>query len=168
MTDAATETFDEEATFCAVHPDRETGLRCNLCGRYMCSQCAVSTPIGYRCRECVRKVDDKFFSGTNTDYLIAAVVPLVVTTALVFVGNAIGLIHIWLVGFFLGVAYGGLLSQLMLKALNKRRGRYTGIAGAAGVIAGAALGSLLIGWLTSIGVWVLAGIAASVVYGRFR
>ncbi len=39
---------------CANHPERETGLRCNRCGKPICSQCAVQTPVGYRCRECVR------------------------------------------------------------------------------------------------------------------
>ena len=42
----------DEVTYCAVHPDRETGLRCNKCGRLMCAECAVPTPVGYRCREC--------------------------------------------------------------------------------------------------------------------
>ena len=40
----------EETTYCAVHPDRETSLQCNRCGRYMCVECAVHTPVGYRCR----------------------------------------------------------------------------------------------------------------------
>ena len=58
----------EELTYCEVHPDRETALRCNQCNRLMCAECAVTTPVGYRCRECVRAHDDKFFSGTQLDY----------------------------------------------------------------------------------------------------
>ena len=63
-------TAHTDATFCAVHPDRETGLRCNRCGRLMCAECAVLTPVGYRCRECVRQQEDKFFNATQSDYVI--------------------------------------------------------------------------------------------------
>src|SRR5688572_1451926 len=40
-------------TFCAIHTSVETTLRCNKCGRYMCVKCAVRTPVGYRCKQCV-------------------------------------------------------------------------------------------------------------------
>src|SRR4030043_298820 len=39
---------------CANHPNRETSLRCKRCNKPICSSCAVLTPVGYRCRECVR------------------------------------------------------------------------------------------------------------------
>jgi hypothetical protein len=35
-------------------PDRETYLRCNRCERHICTSCAVLTPTGYRCKNCVR------------------------------------------------------------------------------------------------------------------
>lgn len=158
----------EEATYCSVHPDRETGLRCNRCGRYMCAQCAVSTPVGYRCRECVRDVEDKFFSGTTTDNLIIAGVSVATTAALVFLGLRIGILGFWLVGFFAGVIYGGALSQALLKLTGKRRGRYTGYLGAGGVLIGAAIVAFATGAFGALGIWVFAGVSASVVYGRFR
>jgi len=63
-----------DATFCAVHPAIETTLRCNKCGRYMCTKCVVRTPVGYRCRQCVNQQQAVFFTATQTDYLIAAAV----------------------------------------------------------------------------------------------
>lgn len=165
MTDNTT---GEEITYCAVHPDRETGLRCNRCGRYMCAQCAVPTPVGYRCRECVRQVEDKFFTGTNTDYLIASGVSFVATAAITFLGAQIGILGFWLVGFFAGVVYGGILSQLLLTILQKRRGRYTGIVASAAIIAGAGVVLLVSGRLVNLGVWIFAGVTVSVVFGRFR
>ncbi|HLF80868.1 MAG TPA: B-box zinc finger protein, partial [Anaerolineales bacterium] len=39
---------------CANHPTRETSLRCKRCDKPICASCAVLTPVGYRCRECVR------------------------------------------------------------------------------------------------------------------
>ncbi len=41
-------------TYCANHPGVETSLRCNKCGKPICAKCAVRTPTGYRCKECVR------------------------------------------------------------------------------------------------------------------
>ena len=37
---------------CATHPQVETSLRCSRCERPICPACMVSTPVGYRCREC--------------------------------------------------------------------------------------------------------------------
>lgn len=165
MTDNTT---GEETTYCAVHPDRETGLRCNRCGRYMCAQCAVPTPVGYRCRECVRQVEDKFFTGTNADYLIASGVSFVATAAITFLGAQIGILGFWLVGFFAGVVYGGILSQLLLTILQKRRGRYTGFVASAAIIAGAGVVLLVSGRLVNLGIWIFAGVTVSVVFGRFR
>jgi hypothetical protein len=44
----------ETVLHCYVHPNRETSLRCNNCDRPICAACAIRTPTGYRCRECVR------------------------------------------------------------------------------------------------------------------
>ena len=41
-----TPTSTEELTYCEVHPDRETALRCNKCGRPMCTHCEVLRPFG--------------------------------------------------------------------------------------------------------------------------
>jgi hypothetical protein len=40
--------------YCANHPAVETSLRCNKCGKPICAKCAIRTPTGYRCKECVR------------------------------------------------------------------------------------------------------------------
>ena len=48
-------TGETTTLYCYVHPDRETGLRCNRCERPICADCAVLTPTGYRCKECVRE-----------------------------------------------------------------------------------------------------------------
>jgi hypothetical protein len=37
---------------CATHPHVETYVRCSKCGKAICPQCMVSTPVGYRCRDC--------------------------------------------------------------------------------------------------------------------
>lgn len=37
---------------CSYHPNVLTGLRCSRCGKPICPQCAVRTPVGLRCPEC--------------------------------------------------------------------------------------------------------------------
>ena len=60
-----------EATtlYCYVHPNRETALRCNNCNRPICAACAVRTPTGYRCRECVKGQLKTFDTAEWYDYI---------------------------------------------------------------------------------------------------
>ena len=60
-----------ETLTCYRHPDRETYLRCNKCDRPICSSCAILTPIGYRCPECIRSQEKKYDTAQITDYVLA-------------------------------------------------------------------------------------------------
>ena len=57
-------------TYCANHPGVETSLRCNKCGKPICAKCAVRTPTGYRCKECVRGQMKIFDTAVWYDYLL--------------------------------------------------------------------------------------------------
>src|SRR5574341_635749 len=57
--------------YCANHPQVETSLRCNRCGKPICPKCAIPTPTGYRCRECVRGQQKVFETSLWYDYLSA-------------------------------------------------------------------------------------------------
>ena len=37
---------------CARHPQVETYVRCSKCDKAICPDCMISTPVGYRCRDC--------------------------------------------------------------------------------------------------------------------
>lgn len=132
-------TDDEEITYCEVHPDRETGLRCNKCGRLMCVECSVQTPVGYRCRDCVRQHEDKFFQGTNNDYVIVALTAIVLGAISGAIMSAIGFFFLALL---IGLPVGGLIGEMGLRFTERRRGRYTGnvmtIAAVGGIFIGAA------------------------------
>lgn len=65
---------EKETLTCYKHPNRETMLRCNKCERPICSSCAVLTPTGYRCKECVRGQQKVFNNAQAGDYIIAVVV----------------------------------------------------------------------------------------------
>lgn len=161
----------EELTYCEVHPDRETSLRCNKCNRLMCAECAVQTPVGYRCKQCVRQQEDKFFSASQSDYAV------VFLTCAVLGG--LGAILAVSVGFLLFVIIlsapvGGAIGEAALRLTKRRRGRYSGQIGAAGVVAGAVVAvSILIGGFVpqaffNLSLLLFVGIAAFSVYGRYR
>jgi hypothetical protein len=131
----------EALTYCEVHPDRETSLRCNKCGRLMCVQCAVQTPVGYRCRQCVRQHEDKFFQATQGDEIKLFVICAVLMGIAGAILNAINL------GLFLalivGFPVGGAISEVALRSVQRRRGRYSGEIGAAGAVVGGIAGAML-------------------------
>ena len=54
--------------YCVNHPNTETNLRCNRCEKLICTKCAVHTPTGYRCRECVRNQQKVFETALWYDY----------------------------------------------------------------------------------------------------
>jgi hypothetical protein len=110
----------EERTFCEVHPTVETGLRCNKCGRYMCTRCAVKTPVGYRCRQCVNKQQDAFYSATTRDYVLAAIVALVIGVPAAWICSRSLFIMI-----FASLPIGGFIGEIAHRVSGRRRGRYT-------------------------------------------
>ncbi len=147
----------EELVYCTVHPTIATSLRCNRCGRPMCTRCAVKTPVGYRCRECVREQQDKFFDAQMRDYLIAGVVALVMS----FVAAAIlARIGWFIIVFFLAPAAGGLIGRAIFRLTGRRRGRYTGAVVGTCVVLGA-LPFLLLNPL-SIGIYLFVATGAAV------
>jgi hypothetical protein len=128
--------IDDGRTFCAVHPTVETALRCNKCGRYMCVRCAVRTPVGYRCKECVHQQQDAFFTATQGDYLIAAAVAFGVSLPISFVITRIDFLLLIIIISF---PAGSLIADIANRATGKRRGRYTWM-----IVAGAIVVSTIV------------------------
>jgi len=130
---------------CAVHPDRETELRCNKCGRFMCPECVVSTPVGYRCRECVRGIQDRFFTATRADYAVV----LITAAGLAAVAAAAArLINLPLLfAIILGLPLGGLISEAARRVIQRRRGRSLGEVITAGIVIGGLAGLALTTYL---------------------
>jgi hypothetical protein len=167
----------EGVLYCANHPDRETLLRCNKCDKPICLQCAVQTDVGYRCKECIRGVQDKYFNVESRDYPIAFGVSLIVTA----IGSPIIGLLIGGFGFFgliiallVGSSAGGILAQIIRRAVGKRRGRYLRQVTLAGIIAGVLVGSglsaVFVGVfpLLSLPMLLFTGLAASTAYQLLR
>jgi len=176
----------EETLYCTVHPDRETTLRCNKCGRPMCVQCAVQTSVGYRCRECVRGIQDNYYTATQNDYIVIflATAGLTAVAAAIIAAINLGLLF----AILLGLPIGGGIAELALRVTSRRRGRQSAnIATAGAVLGGVVLTLLQLGGalgrlgdaglivdllfrriVSDIGLLVFIGICAVAVYGRFK
>jgi hypothetical protein len=110
-----------EPLHCANHPKVETRLRCNKCGKPICSKCAVRTPVGYRCRTCVDAQQRVFYAGFRfSDYLVAAAIALPLSLATGWLVPRLG----WY-AILLGPVAGGGIAEAVRWAVNRRRGRYT-------------------------------------------
>lgn len=171
----------EGVLFCANHPTVETLLRCNKCGKPICLKCAVQTPVGYRCRECVRQQQDVYFNAAEWDNLIALGVGFLVTLLATPLASAIFAIFgriLFLgiiVALFVGASAGGLLAQIIRRAVGRRRGRALPYFALGGIILGFLLGTmglslLLVGAIIipSIPMLVFAFLAITTAYQILR
>ena len=79
-------------TTCYVHPNRETSLRCKRCERYICTSCAVSTPTGYICKECMRERQKSFDTALWYDFALGFVVAGLLSGVASFLVTLIGAI----------------------------------------------------------------------------
>jgi hypothetical protein len=134
MTQSTTETL-----YCYVHPNRETALRCNNCNRPICAACAVRTPIGYRCRECVKGQQKAFDTSEWYDYITGFVVAALVSAVASFLVTFIGGIGFF--GWFLIAAgaptAGVAIAESVRLVTRKRRSRPLFVTVVVAVILGA-------------------------------
>ena len=137
----------ELETFCVNHPAVATGLRCNRCGNPICVKCAVRTPVGYRCKSCVKSQQAVFYTATSADYIVAAMITLPLAAIGQFIGPMLGFFAL-----FVGPMLGGLVAELVYRANGKRRGQYTWLVVGACMVIGA-LPALLFSALPVLG-WV--------------
>jgi len=49
------ERLDEDPSVCYRHPDRQSWILCQRCGRTICPECQVLAPVGVQCPDCVRE-----------------------------------------------------------------------------------------------------------------
>lgn len=126
-------------TYCYVHPTRETSLRCKRCDRYICTSCAVSTPTGYICKECMRERQRSFDTALWYDFASGFIVSGLLSGVASFLVTLIGGIGFF--GFllvFLGSsAAGGVIAEAVRAVTRRRRSRALFMTIGAGVIFGA-------------------------------
>jgi len=148
--------------YCANHPTVETRLRCNRCGKPICTRCAIQTPVGYRCKECVNQQQAVFYTGGVTDYVIGGLIALVLGG---IAGYLITLLGAWFFALILGPTVGFGIAEAVRLAVRRRRSRYLWAVVGAGIVIGTmpawllALTSL---WtLVSLGIFLLLAVGAA-------
>jgi hypothetical protein len=116
MMEPADNATSQPKMVCANHPLKETLLRCNRCEKPICIQCAVLTPIGYRCKECVRGQQKTFDTAQWIDYPVA----ILIAGVLSFFGSLVASV----LGFFtlfIAPGIGMLIAEAIRRAVSKRR-----------------------------------------------
>jgi MFS family permease len=167
------------ALYCANHPDRATMLRCNRCDRPICYRCAVRTPVGYRCKECVREQQSVYFTGERFDLPIAVAIGIVLGAVVGALAYAVLGMFGWfsfIVAFLAGPAAGGAIAEAIRQGVGRRRTRWLNLIAAATAVMGILLGGALLlvfyrGWppgllFTRLDILILGGLAAGAIYAR--
>ena len=126
-------------TTCANHPTVETSLRCNKCGKPICAKCAIRTPTGYRCKECVRGQLKIFDTAMWYDYVLgfitAGILGLLASLLALFVS---GLSFIGWILIIIGAPTAGVvIAEGVRLVIKKRRSRALFITIAAAMVLGA-------------------------------
>jgi hypothetical protein len=125
--------------YCYVHPNRETALRCNNCNRPICASCAIRTPTGYRCRECVKGQLKTFDTSEWYDYITGFITASLLSLVAAFLVTLISRIGFF--GWFL-IAAGAptaavAITEGVRAVTRRRRSRALFITVAVGVVLGA-------------------------------
>ncbi len=127
-------TIQPKTMYCANHPSTETMLRCNRCEKPICSKCAVQTPTGYRCRECVRGQQKAFETAQRQDAPLAFMVSALIS----FLGSLIAGYMGFFVIFIAPIA-GTLVAEAARFITRRRRSERLFQMVAAGALLGAAI-----------------------------
>lgn len=152
--------LDDLVLYCANHPKVETMLRCNRCGKPICSRCAVGTPVGYRCKQCLGQQQAVFYTGGAVDYVIGAAIALVLGGIAAYLMSLLG---VWFFALILGPTLGVAIAEVVRFAVRRRRSRYLWLVVAGGMVVGA-LPALVVGsmWgLLSLGLFLVLAVGAA-------
>lgn len=125
-----------DAVTCVCGSGRTTLLRCSKCGKPICPECSVRTPVGLRCKECAAVRKNPLYDLSALDYLKAGGVGLGLSVVAALVASGLG----GFFGFFtliIGVAAGGLIADLMSRVIRYKRGVGMQILAAVCIILGA-------------------------------
>jgi len=124
-------------TYCANHPNVETTLRCNRCEKPICSKCAIKSPVGYRCPECVKSQQKIFDTALWYDYITAFIAAAVCSAVAAILVRLISGIFFGLITLALAPFAGQIIARVIQFFIKNRRSRNLFYTAAAGIIVGA-------------------------------
>lgn len=120
----------------------ESSLLCCKCGEVICPECAVQTPVGFRCRECAQLNKPPTFRVETKHYVIAVLVGLGLAVVFGLLWSFVirSMPYLYL-NIIIAPGIGAAIGEVMSRAVNRKRG--LGLA----IIAG---GSMIICYLIEI------------------
>jgi hypothetical protein len=122
-----------EQAACYRHPGRETKVSCSDCGRPICTDCMVYSPVGIKCPECARlprSARVRLRPDRAARAIAAAFFGGVAIGFGILVLQGAGLFFALILGWLIGIAMG----ELVLAASGRFRSPTTGWIAAAGCI----------------------------------
>ncbi len=122
---------EEEPFHCTWHPERETLLRCNRCGRPMCIECAVRHPVGLRCKECVRETRSPVYDVRPESLALALAAG---TGVALLAGFVVPMFGFW--SIFIAPVAGGFVAEAIERSVPRQRGRPMQVAAGVSVVLG--------------------------------
>lgn len=115
-------------------------LRCNRCEKPICNSCAVHTPTGYRCKECVNAQKKKFDTAEWYDYVVgigvSGVLSLIASLIIVALSFIAGF-FMWIIAAAIAGGAATLIGNSVKKLLRGRRSKNLFMLSTAGVVIGA-------------------------------
>jgi B-box zinc finger len=124
-------TVAPQPLYCANHPNVETSLRCNNCEKPICPKCAVLTPTGYRCKECVRGQQKVFDTALWRDYPLAFIIAAILAFAGSYIASFVGFFTI-----FIAPIAGVVIAEIVRFVIRRRRSPRLFLTAAVGVVLG--------------------------------
>ncbi|GAB4476327.1 MAG: hypothetical protein Kow0088_14090 [Anaerolineales bacterium] len=103
---------------CYYHPNTETSLRCSNCEKPICPKCAILTPTGYRCKDCVRGQQKAFETAQWYDYVSSSILAAVLS----FFGSQF-IPRLWFFAIILSPIAGTLIAEACRTVVQKRRSK---------------------------------------------
>jgi hypothetical protein len=109
---------------CANHPDVETGLTCNKCGKPICPACMVQTPVGARCVQCakLKKLPTFQLSPAVLARSILAGLGTALVSGIIWYLISHFIFYIPFLNILLAAAVGYGIGQVISLSVNRKRG----------------------------------------------
>lgn len=123
---------------CVFHPGVETEVRCAECERPICPKDMVPTPVGYKCKICVKPARSQYVV-VKPGQLVRAIL----VGGVVGIGLGIALAFVRFGGIFMGILWGVLTAEATRRASGGHREWSVGIVAVVAILLGGTLGWLL-------------------------
>jgi tetratricopeptide (TPR) repeat protein len=153
---------------CYRHPERETGLRCVQCGRFICTECVRPAFVGQLCPECSKERRPTNYKVTPGNLSIAA--PITIFFSVLYSTLIVlflpGFFFAFLVAFFLAPMAGELLLRILDALTKNKRGKEMQITVGVAYGMGATVTALLFAFTLPMLLFTVIAIATLV--GRLR